>query len=58
MILDGLLIERSPIIAAVNSMRLLVVFGSPPLRVCWWPFSMTTTPQPPLPGLGSQAPSV
>src|SRR4029077_11361154 len=45
-------------IAAVNSMRLLVVAGSPPKSSFSWPAQERMAPQPPGPGLPEQAPSV
>src|SRR5262249_13827176 len=48
----------SAMIAANNSMRLLVVCGSPPLSSRVWPFHCKIAPQPPGPGLPEQAPSV
>src|SRR6476620_7910445 len=48
----------SAMIAAINSMRLLVVCGSPPLISRVWPFHCRIAPHPPGPGLPEQAPSV
>jgi hypothetical protein len=45
-------------IAAVSSIRLLVVSGSPPCRVLRLSPDISNTPQPPAPGLPLQAPSV
>ena len=48
----------TPSMAALNSMRLLVVFGAPPHNSCSSPSgSCTYTPHPPKPGLPRQAPS-
>jgi hypothetical protein len=44
--------------AAMSSMRLLVVCGSPPLSSRVWPFHCRIAPQPPGPGFPEQAPSV
>src|SRR6266704_2406648 len=44
--------------AAINSMRLLVVWASPPLSSRVWPPHCRIAPQPPGPGLPEQAPSV
>ena len=49
---------ESPIIAAVSSIRLLVVFFSPPESSFSCAPKRRTTPQPPGPGLPEQAPSV
>src|SRR5215510_5624671 len=45
-------------IAARSSMRLLVVWGSPPLSSFWRSPKARMAPQPPGPGLPEQAPSV
>ena len=46
-------------IAAISSMRLLVVCASPPqISICSPVGKITTAPKPPLPGLPRQAPSV
>ena len=49
--------RRAPI-AAVSSMRLLVVLGSAPIISFSEPPALRTAPQPPGPGLPRQAPSV
>src|SRR3954462_1035240 len=48
----------SPFIAAISSMRLLVVSGSPPDSSRSLSPMRSSTPQPPGPGLPRQAPSV
>ena len=47
-----------PMMAAVSSMRLLVVAASDPDSSLCVPFQLSSTPQPPGPGLPRQAPSV
>ena len=48
----------SALIAAMSSMRLLVVCASPPNISFSWPFQRSTAPHPPGPGLPEHAPSV
>src|SRR3954447_17848465 len=48
----------SPLMAAISSMRLLVVSGSPPASSLSLSPMRSSTPQPPGPGLPRQAPSV
>src|SRR5713226_8562869 len=55
---QGRLSASSAAIAAISSMRLLVVCASPPLSSFWWSPKASTAPQPPGPGLPEQAPSV
>src|SRR3569623_52353 len=54
----GRLSASSPAMAAISSMRLLVVRVSPPYRSFSVPLLRSTTPHPPGPGLPRQAPSV
>ena len=56
--LQGSLSAESASMAAVSSMRLLVVMGSPPDISRSMPRYTKIAPQPPLPGLPRQAPSV
>src|SRR5690625_1224113 len=44
--------------AAISSMRLLVLSGSPPDSSRSWPFQRSSAPQPPGPGFPRHAPSV
>src|SRR5690606_20920123 len=55
---QGVLRDSRARMAAVSSMRLLVVFLSPPEISRRCPSKRSTAPQPPVPGLGSQPPSV
>ncbi len=50
--------DSSALIAAMSSMRLLVVCASPPNISFSWPFQRSTAPHPPGPGLPEHAPSV
>src|SRR6202043_505569 len=54
----GRLSASSAEIAAISSMRLLVVWASPPLSSLTWSPDSRIAPQPPGPGLPEQAPSV
>src|SRR5881394_1269004 len=55
---QGRLSASSPLIAAISSIRLLVVSGSPPDSSRSFSPMRSSTPQPPGPGLPRQAPSV
>src|SRR5271166_4508188 len=55
---QGCLRDSSAAIAAISSMRLLVVAASPPISSFSWSPQRSSTPQPPGPGLPEQAPSV
>src|SRR3984957_20855991 len=56
--IEGRFRAVSPMMAAISSMRLLVVAGSDPDSSLREPFQLSSTPQPPGPGLPRQAPSV
>src|ERR1700720_4395851 len=55
---QGCLSASNAAIAAISSMRLLVVWGSPPLSSLTRSPNARIAPQPPRPGLPEQAPSV
>ena len=55
---DGRLSVSSAWMAAISSIRLFVVAGSPPCSSFSTPFQRSTAPQPPGPGFPLHAPSV